>query len=376
MSKPLTKLTLNVQEEKIAPRPDAEAETPESMRMDTVSEYLQSLPCVLYECNPSFEISHVSPNVFDVIGVYPRDLIGTREHWQQRIPSEDLKPLSEKLSEFATSGNASVIHRIVRDSGLPIWVAHSWRKNDTGRGDTTIRGCILPIENEKRVQGVDPGVISRFVHKLGNQFQLLNLVINSLRKELPDSRETEILQQAVEKSIGLARSFSDFSQASTWMSVVDLTEILRAAYVTKRSSFIQKGVTLDERVSGSVGAASVYGDPFLLEIAISNLLQNALEATDAGGSVELRAEIDPLRNSSVVKVFIIDSGCGIPASSLETVLIPFFTSKKDHEGLGLTMAARFIELHNGILKIASTEGKGTKVEIILPTVCSTPCTDF
>lgn len=376
MVKPLTKLALTIDQEKLLSRPDAEGEASEATGMNPASEYLQSLPCVLYECNHLFEISHVSPNVFELIGVFARDLIGSREHWQRRILREDLKLLSEKLIEVDTSGSASVIHRILRESGLPIWVAHSWRKNNA-RGIGTIRGCIVPMENEKRVQGVDPGAISRFVHKLGNQFQLLNLVINSLRKELPDSRETEILQQTVEKSIGLARAFSDFSQASTWMSVVDLAEILRAAYVTKRSSFIQKGVNLDERVSASLGAASVYGDPFLLEIAVSNLLQNALEATDAGGKVELRAEIESLQNSSsVVKVFIIDSGCGIAENSLETVLIPFFTSKKDHEGLGLTMAARFIELHNGILKITSTEGKGTKVEIILPTVQPTRSPDF
>jgi len=376
VAKPLTKLALNIEQEKLLSRPDAEGETSEATGMNSASEYLQSLPCVLYECNHLFEISHVSPNVFELIGVSARDLIGSREHWQQRILREDLKLLSEKLTEVDTSGSGSVIHRIVRASGLPIWVAHSWRKNNA-RGIGTIRGCIVPMENEKRVQGVDPGAISRFVHKLGNQFQLLNLVINSLRKELPDSRETEILQQTVEKSIGLARAFSDFSQASTWMSVVDLAEILRAAYVTKRSSFIQKGVNLDERVSASLGTASVYGDPFLLEIAVSNLLQNALEATDAGGKVELRAEIESAQNSpSVVKVFILDSGCGIAENSLETVLIPFFTSKKDHEGLGLTMAARFIELHNGILEITSAEGGGTKVEIILPAVHAANSTDF
>jgi len=73
---------------------------------------------------------------------------------------------------------------------------------------------------------------------------------------------------------------------------------------------------------------------------------------------------------------VIDSGCGIPENSLENVLTPFFTLKKDHEGLGLSMAARFIELHGGMLRITSTEGKGTKVEITLPTVHSAQESDF
>ena len=378
MAKPLTNLALDIQQGKIASRPDAGEETlSEATAMQQrANELLESLPCVLYECNNTLEISYVSSNVFELIGVWPKDLIGTRDHWERRIPREDLKLVSDKLVELDTAGVTSTIHRIIRESGLPIWVAHSWRKINA-RGLEIIRGCIVPMENDRRVQGVDPGVISRFVHKLGNQFQLLNLVINSLRKGLPDSRETEILQQAVEKSIELARAFSDFSQAATWISIVDLAEILRAAYVTKRSSFIQKGVSLDERVSASLGAVSVYGDPFLLEVAVSNLLQNALEATDAGGKVELHADVESLQNScSVAKLCVIDSGCGIAENSLENVFTPFFTSKKDHEGLGLSMAARFIELHNGILKITSAEGKGTKVEVILPTVDSAPHPDF
>ncbi len=371
-------MALDIQQGKIASRPDAREETLSAATavQQPANDLAQSLPCVLYECNNRLEISEVSANVFDLIGVWPKDLIGDRHHWEQRIPREDLKIVSDKLVDLDTAGSASAIHRIIRESGLPIWVAHSWRKI-TARGVEITRGCIVPMENERRVQGVDPGVISRFVHKLGNQFQLLNLIINSVRKGLPDSRETEILQQAVEKSIELARAFADFSQASTWMSIVDLTEILRAAYVTKRSLFIQKDVSLDERVSASLGAASVYGDPFLLEVAVSNLLQNALEATDAGGKVELHADVESLQNScSVAKLCVIDSGCGIAENSLENVFTPFFTSKKDHEGLGLSMAARFIELHNGILKMTSAEGKGTKVEIILPAVHSVRHRDF
>jgi signal transduction histidine kinase len=64
---------------------------------------------------------------------------------------------------------------------------------------------------------------------------------------------------------------------------------------------------------------------------------------------------------------VIDSGCGIEENALTNVLVPFFTSKKNHEGLGLSMASRFIEIHGGILRIMSAKGKGTEVAIVLPT---------
>jgi signal transduction histidine kinase len=68
----------------------------------------------------------------------------------------------------------------------------------------------------------------------------------------------------------------------------------------------------------------------------------------------------------VVTISIVDSGCGIDESNIANVLLPFFTSKKNHDGLGLSMASRFIEIHGGILRIRSKEGKGTSVEMRLP----------
>jgi signal transduction histidine kinase len=69
---------------------------------------------------------------------------------------------------------------------------------------------------------------------------------------------------------------------------------------------------------------------------------------------------------SVATITVTDSGCGIQENALASVLVPFFTSKKNQDGLGLSMASRFVEIHGGILRIASAEGKGTEVEIVLP----------
>jgi signal transduction histidine kinase len=68
----------------------------------------------------------------------------------------------------------------------------------------------------------------------------------------------------------------------------------------------------------------------------------------------------------VASILVIDSGCGIEQNALASALVPFFSSKKNHDGLGLSMASRFVEIHGGILRIASAEGKGTEVEILLP----------
>ena len=67
-----------------------------------------------------------------------------------------------------------------------------------------------------------------------------------------------------------------------------------------------------------------------------------------------------------LRLLVSDNGIGIAASNLSKVMLPFFSTKTDHVGLGLCMASRFVEMHGGNLKIKSSIEKGTEVLILLP----------
>jgi signal transduction histidine kinase len=331
------------------------------------SEFLDSLPCVLYECNAAFEFTYVSENISELFGIESTELIGNQLLSEQRIPLEDLVLLSNRLEELESlDKRTSLVHRMLTRGGLPCWVAHSLWKHSSN-DIVVIRGCILPMDYSGRLHSSEQAVISRFVHKIGNHFQLLNLVVNSLKRTVPECRETLLLQETVEKAIDLTRGFSDYNRAPTCLSWVKLVDILEATVMTRRSSFEKKGIIFDSQIHASVHGAYIQADPYLLEQAFGHVLQNALEATEAGGQVTLLARVKcPVDSASAVSISMIDSGCGIDENVLANVMVPFFTSKKNHEGLGLSMASRFIEIHGGFLRITSGQGKGTEVEIVLP----------
>jgi PAS domain S-box-containing protein len=335
---------------------------------DFLTEFLSSLPCVIYECDLSLNVTFVSGNAIEIIGVRAQELLGRKALWEERVPRDEQRLLSEKFEKLISEGSASVIHRIIDDHGLPVWVSHSFQR-DPSADSKRVRGCIIPLRTETRTQNLDQTVISRFIHKIGNHFQLLNLLIDSLRRTLPDSNETELIQQTVEKAVELTRTFSDYTQSPTWLSEVDLVEILHAAIHSRKSSYAGKGVALEDGIDGSVNGVTVQSDPFLLELAIGCVLQNALEATDYGGKVILDVKVELLNNvQSIVRLRIVDTGCGMKQEVQRKAAEPFFTMKSDRDGLGLSMASRFIEIHGGVLRIESREGKGTTVEILLPTV--------
>jgi signal transduction histidine kinase len=331
-----------------------------------MGDFLEFLPCVLYECSPLLDITYISANVDRMLGVQVSKLIGNRVLWEERILPEDLASLREKINQLEGDETASSIHRIVDDRGLPVWVSHSFRRVQS-RGLELIRGSIMPLRSEKRMRNLEPSAAAKFVHKLGNHFQVLNLVINSLGKILPESRETAVLKHAVEKATELTRSFSEYAQSPTSFSAIELLEIIEAAVMRRKGPFAEKGIVFHQGIDESARGVTLFGDPYLLEVALGHILENALEATPAGGTVMLKAMAEASAdNAFVARVRVVDTGAGIEASHLDRVKAPFFTTQKDHDGLGLSMAVRFIEQHGGLLRIKNRPGGGTEVEITLP----------
>jgi two-component system NtrC family sensor kinase len=98
------------------------------------------------------------------------------------------------------------------------------------------------------------------------------------------------------------------------------------------------------------------------QVAI-NLILNAGGAMPDGGTLTVKTEPGQERH---VRIIFCDSGCGIPAESLEKIFEPFYTTKERGTGLGLAITRQIIEQHHGEIHIESEPGKGTKVIVTLP----------
>ncbi len=118
------------------------------------------------------------------------------------------------------------------------------------------------------------------------------------------------------------------------------------------------------------GCDEVDADADQLRQVLANLVNNALDAlrqTDLP-SLVLHAENagtdGPLRGAAV-RITVRDNGCGIPTDLHERVFTPFFSTKSQGTGLGLSLVSRIIREHEGILHLDSAPGKGTTVTIHL-----------
>lgn len=93
-----------------------------------------------------------------------------------------------------------------------------------------------------------------------------------------------------------------------------------------------------------------------------NFIKNGIEAMPNGGDLFVRTSI----KDHIVQISIQDTGVGIPAEKLKKLGEPFFTTKKNGNGLGLMVSFKIIESHNGKVFIESEPNKGTTFNIVLP----------
>jgi two-component system sensor histidine kinase FlrB len=118
-----------------------------------------------------------------------------------------------------------------------------------------------------------------------------------------------------------------------------------------------KGVALE--VACACGEAEVVGDRKAIAGALTNLLENAVQATDAGGLIRFDAAVD----GAIVRFRVADNGRGIDPALQSRLFEPFFTTRPDGTGLGLAIARGVARAHGGEIGIQS--GAGTTFTLTL-----------
>jgi len=106
----------------------------------------------------------------------------------------------------------------------------------------------------------------------------------------------------------------------------------------------------------------IYVDANRLREAIVNIIRNAIQSIDGNGTVTIRTYI---RNEMFL-LEVEDTGKGICEKDLPHIFDPFYTTKKEGTGLGLTISNKIIEEHGGNIEVESVEGKGSIFRITIP----------
>lgn len=187
-----------------------------------------------------------------------------------------------------------------------------------------------------------------------------------------DAETTKVLRAQTRRLALLAEDVSAVSRAEERqlplrIAATTLQRLVTAAAAVAAERYAAKGVRLDNEVAAQLPAVQV--DPERIGQVLSNLLDNALRHTPAGGSVTISAR----GSASDVEFLVTDTGDGIPAEHLPHVFERFYRvdAARDREhggsGIGLAIAKALVEAHGGQITAGSPgQGRGAVFTVRLP----------
>ena len=105
-------------------------------------------------------------------------------------------------------------------------------------------------------------------------------------------------------------------------------------------------------------------DVKLIEQLLINIIKNSMEALEKIKEGKIKISLSSAKNKNKIALAITDNGPGIDPDEMENVFVPFYTTKKEGSGIGLSLSRQIMRLHGGSIQISSEVEKGTKVELI------------
>jgi two-component system, NtrC family, nitrogen regulation sensor histidine kinase NtrY len=213
-------------------------------------------------------------------------------------------------------------------------------------------------------------VAQGIAHEIKNPLTPIQLNTQRLKKKYYENREDfarvfdesiNIITQEVEGMKDLLNEFLRFSRMPTPdpkpTSLHKIIDDILISY-SEHDKKIQIKKNLDPNL------AQLTIDPEQIRRVLINLFENATDAIDEGGAIQISTKI--LDGKKWVRIEFSDNGAGISSSDREKLFLPHFTTKKRGTGLGLAIVNRIIIDHNGTIKVQDNYPKGTTFIIDLP----------
>lgn len=211
--------------------------------------------------------------------------------------------------------------------------------------------------------------VSSLSDTLGRKIRMLKEWVSEGDRPEPEDRELEDMEVALDtihrRSEGLLRFAETYRSLSRKivpdMQLRNLYELLHSIHALMHPSMQQKGIAFTLQTDGPTIDAFIDGD--LIEQVVINFLTNAIYATSEKEHPEIHlfcgcdAEEHPY-------ITVADNGCGIPEAVRDKIFIPFFSTKKNGNGIGLSLSREIIKLHNAKLHVQSEEKKGSAFTVL------------
>lgn len=229
-------------------------------------------------------------------------------------------------------------------------------------GATEIESQLQIVNRLEAINRLTGGVAHEIKNPLNAISARLALLESIVEGDTEAESEIRVVSDEIQRLDRVVRTFLDFTQPlDIARDFVDMADLARSVVELVRVDAASHDVAVSF-ADESNGSSLTRGDRDLLQQALMNIIVNAVEATPAGGKVQVTTSSSD-RNCHVR---ISDTGPGIPESVRSKIFQLYFTTKSGGSGIGLAVAYRSLQLHGGDIRIHTDEESGTTFELIVP----------
>ena len=219
-------------------------------------------------------------------------------------------------------------------------------------------------------------LLSVMTHEIMNSIAPISSLANTMKTRLQNRDMTEgendntledleigidTIKRRSEGLLKFAETYRNLNKITTLnLQQVYIRELFGNIHQLMQPTFAQKNIELEIILRNP--KLSLQADASLLEQVLINLVVNAIEAVKEKEDAKIILSADQSSNGKII-LKIADNGQGIPEEMMDKIFIPFFSTKKQGSGIGISLCKQIIILHRGIIQVQSVVGQGTVVAL-------------
>ena len=311
--------------------------------------------------------------------------------WEEISAKREFKQLPQNtLSNLIQLKAALSIPLILKDEVLGVMVLGEKRSGDIfstmdREWLSTLAGrAALAIQNIRLVESLARAkeklfhaeklaslgqLASGMAHEIRNPLTAIKMNLQSLSKEISvtpiSTRRFEIALSEVDRLENLVQDILNFAKPTPLkVQPVNVHTVLDNTLRLFNDEIMKKDIQM--RKSFSPDVPIITADQDKLNQIFLNLLLNAVQALDKGGKIHLTTQVISKNEREMVRIDISDDGSGISENNKINIFNPFFTTRAEGTGLGLTNSLKFAQQHHGTIEVNSKRGRGTTFSVFLP----------
>lgn len=333
---------------------------------------IENLPEGIISLDEQGKITHMNRTAREIFGVDPNGSQSlSYRALLPNIPANDSfsRLIKECLNEKKERLLEEVVLTFANEKSGSFWVRTSFLPEDVG-------GLTVAFKDLKEVEKIRVelaradylaslgSVAAAMAHEIRNPLSSIRGLVELMERDLPGEEKRKLyFKKIIEETDRLSLLVEDLLNFArpppTHAQTFSLKAFLSMALDTARRNLKDKEVQIVENLEPD---PSVTADRDKLALAFTNLLNNAFEAVNPGGTVSLSLKEKP---PTTVAVQIANTGSYISEGERTEIFEPFYTTKTKGVGLGLAIAQRVISAHGGEIRVESNE-KGTVFTVELP----------